>query len=426
MMLPSVHVGLQTLRANPIRTLLSTLGIVMGAASLVGVLSVGDGAFRLARLQIERFGLQTVTVAPKTFDMTDGLVVPRTSYPTLTIAHARSLSSHLGAASSVAVSTVGTGTFVTQAEASPHAAVVTATYGSLDALLGGVTVAYGRFLTAEEMSGQDAVAVISNNLARELVGDKSLANTVNMRLQLAGKPWTIVGVLEEVANQRTFDVIVPFGSASAAMLPTLPMTSVRAPVQARPERPPSLFVRAPRIEDVLDVQHQVEAWADLTDPHWRKDQQITINSTGVERLRQINQGMLVFKLLMGAFAAISLVVGGIGIMNVLLAAVAERTREIGVRKAAGARRHDIVAQFLSESVTISIAGASLGAVVGFSAAVGITSFIRWRTLTPMYADFTWQTFVVSMSTAIAIGLIFGLYPALKAARLSPVDAMRYE
>ena len=426
MMLPSVQVGIQTLRANPIRTLLSTLGVVMGAASLVGVLSVGDGAFRLARLQIERFGLQAVGVTPKTFDMVDGLVVPRMSYPTFTIAHARSLSSYLGPQSSVALSTVGTATFVTRADAPPHAAVVNAAYGSLDALLGGIGVAHGRFLTAEETSGEDAVVVISNNLARELAGDKSLANAVNMRIQLAGKPWTVVGVLEEVANQRTFDVIVPYRSASAAMLPPLPMTSVRAPVQARPERPPTLLVRAPRIEDVLDVQHQVEAWADLTDPRWRKDQQISINSTGIERLGQINQGMLVFKLLMGAFAAISLVVGGIGIMNVLLAAVAERTREIGVRKAAGARRHDIVAQFLSESVSISLAGAVLGAVVGFSAAVGITALIRRRTSTPMYAEFTWQTFVVSMSTAIAIGLIFGVYPALKAASLSPVDAMRYE
>jgi putative ABC transport system permease protein len=425
-MLPSVHVGLQTLRANPIRTLLSTLGVVMGAASLVGVLSVGDGAQLLARRQIERFGLQAVAVTPKTFDMVDGLVVPRARYPTFTIAHAQSLSSYLGARSSVALSAVGTGTFVTRANASPHAAVVTATWGSLDALLGGVVVAYGRFLNIDEMSRGDAVAVVSDNLAREIAADKTPANAVNASLQLGGKLWSVVGVLEEVANQRTFDVIVPFASASAAMVPPLPMVSVRAPVQARPERPPSVLVRAPRIEDVLDVQHQVEAWADATDPHWRNDQQVSINSTGIERLRQLNQGMLVFKLLMGTFAAISLVVGGIGIMNVLLAAVAERTREIGVRKAAGATRHDIVAQFLSESVIISLAGALLGAADGFSAALGITAIIRRQTLTPMYAVFTWQTLVVSMGTAAAIGLLFGVYPALKAGRLSPIDAMRYE
>jgi putative ABC transport system permease protein len=199
-----------------------------------------------------------------------------------------------------------------------------------------------------------------------------------------------------------------------------------APEVARRPGVRSILVRAPRLEDVLSVQTQVEAWADETDPRWRKESTVTIARQGVERLRQVNQGMLVAKLVMGSFAAISLVVGGIGIMNVLLAAVAERTREIGLRKAAGARRRDIIVQFLSESVMISLAGATLGAVVGLSAAMAITAFIRWRANSPLYAAVTWSTVVVSMSVAIAIGLTFGVYPALKAARLSPIDAIRYE
>jgi len=226
-------------------------------------------------------------------------------------------------------------------------------------------------------------------------------------------------VLDEVANTRTFGVIVP--------LESFPMTTLsQGPGATRAPGVRSILVRAPRIEDVPSVQTRVEAWADGTDPHWRKDAQVTIASQGIERLRQVNQGMLVAKLLMGSFAAISLVVGGIGIMNVLLAAVAERTREIGLRKAAGARRRDIIVQFLSESVTISLAGAILGAAVGLSSAIGITMFIRWKAGAPLYAAVTWSTVVVSMSVAIAIGLIFGVYPALKAARLSPVDAIRYE
>jgi putative ABC transport system permease protein len=228
-----------------------------------------------------------------------------------------------------------------------------------------------------------------------------------------------VGVLDEIANARTFGVIVPLASLSMATM------SQGAGVPRGPGVP-SILVRATRIEDVLNVQAQVEAWADATDPRWRTQSMVTIASQGVERLRQVNQGMLVFKLVMGSFAAISLVVGGIGIMNVLLAAVAERTREIGLRKAAGATRRDIVVQFLSESVVISLAGAILGAAVGFSSAIGITSFIRWKANAPLYAAVTWPTVVVSMSVAIAIGLTFGVYPALKAARLSPVDAMRYE
>ena len=422
MMLPSVQVGLQTLRANPVRTLLSTLGVVMGAASLVGVLSVGDGAEQLARRQIERLGMQAVGVNPRTSDMVDGLPIPRASFPTFSIEQARSLSARVGSTSKVVMTTGGTATFVKSAGGPARAATVTGVYGSLDALLGGLGVTYGRFFSEEEMTGEGtvaAVAVVSNNLARELAGDRSLASVLNTPLLLQGRPWTIVGVLDEIANVRTFGVLVPLGSIPAASLSQGP-GAPRAPGVR------SILVRAPRIEDVLGVQAQVESWADATDPRWRTDSQVTINSQGIERLRQLNQGMLIFKLLMGSFAAISLVVGGIGIMNVLLAAVAERTREIGVRKASGARRRDIIVQFLSESVMISMAGSILGAIVGLSAATGITAFMRWRANAPIYAAFTWQTFVVSMGAAIAVGLIFGVYPALKAARLSPIDAIRYE
>jgi putative ABC transport system permease protein len=417
-MLPSIHIGLLTLRANPVRTVLATLGVVMGAASLVGVLSVGDGAEILARRQIERLGLQAVAVIPRTSDVIDGLMVPRTGFPTFTIAQAKSLSERLGP-STVVLSTAGVGTFVTKPGGSPRAAAVTGVYGSLDALLGGIGVAHGRFLTDDEMSGGAAVAVVSDNLARELAGERSAVGVLNTPLLLQGRSWTIVGVLDEIANARTFGVIVP--------LESLPATTLsQGPAATRSPGVRSMMVRAPRIEDVLSVQAQVEAWADATDPHWRKDAQVTIASQGIERLRQVNQAMRVAKLLMGSFAAISLVVGGIGIMNVLLAAVAERTREIGLRKATGARRRDIIVQFLSESVVISMAGAILGAAVGLSAAMGITTFIRWRASAPLYAAVTWSTVAVSMSVAIAIGLIFGVYPALKAARLSPVDAMRHE
>lgn len=432
--LPSVHIGLQTLRANPVRTLLSTLGIVMGAASLVGVLSAGDGAARMARRQIERLGMQVVMVAPKTMDIVDGLPFPRSGFPVFTIANTKALAAHLGPASAVVLMTPSsTGSFVTAAGGTPRAAAVTGVYGSSQALFGGAGVTHGRFLTEAEMAGEATVAVIAHNLAKELTGSSSVVNVLATPLLLQGRPWTVVGVLDEAADQRTFGVFVPLGSLALATMSqsTLPPPPAPGgPPVLRGGPPPAnarnLLVRAPQVEDVLTTKARVEAWADATDPRWRKDPSVTIVSQGTERLQQISQAMLVFKLLLGSFAAISLLVGGIGIMNVLLAAVAERTREIGVRKASGATRRDIVAQFLAESVAISLAGSALGGVVGFLAAVGISAFIRWQTGTPFYAAFTWPTFVVAMGTAIAVGLIFGMYPALKAARLSPVEAMRYE
>ncbi|OYV71816.1 MAG: hypothetical protein B7Z72_06145, partial [Gemmatimonadetes bacterium 21-71-4] len=128
----------------------------------------------------------------------------------------------------------------------------------------------------------------------------------------------------------------------------------------------------------------------------------------------------------GALTGISLIVGGIGIMNVLLASVAERTREIGIRRATGARRREILLQFLAESVTITGAGAVLGAGLGVAAAYAVTAFMRMRTRATVYAGLSWSTLIVAAVAALVVGLGFGIYPALKASRLSPIDAIRHE
>jgi putative ABC transport system permease protein len=136
--------------------------------------------------------------------------------------------------------------------------------------------------------------------------------------------------------------------------------------------------------------------------------------------------MLVFRLLMGAITSVSLVVGGIGIMNVLLAAVAERTREIGIRKAVGARRRDVVLQFLSESVAITGAGSAIGLALGIVVAVATAAVMRARTGAPVYAELSVMTVLIALGASIGVGVAFGLYPALRAARLSPIEAIRHE
>ena len=185
-----------------------------------------------------------------------------------------------------------------------------------------------------------------------------------------------------------------------------------------------MTVRATRLEDVDALRQHLEEWLGQRYGRWEKRVEL---STMEKRLEQAVQGVRIFKYFMGAIAAISLLVGGIGIMNVMLASVTERTREIGVRKALGARPRDVLLQFLSEAVAISSVGSAIGVALGAIIAALAIVVIRQQTgaddLAPSLAL---SSVVVAAGSAVFIGLVFGTYPARRAARLSPIDAIRHE
>jgi putative ABC transport system permease protein len=175
---------------------------------------------------------------------------------------------------------------------------------------------------------------------------------------------------------------------------------------------------------VDSVRRDLDAW--LAPRYGAPGQRYEVQMSAADQLEQARRGILLFKIMMGAFSAITLLVGGIGIMNVLLAAVLERTREVGIRKAMGARRRDILVQFLAESVVIAGAGAALGVAFGLAGAFLVAGMMKAMAESPVQAAFRWPSVLTAVGLSLGIGLVFGIYPALRAARLSPVDAMRTE
>ena len=406
----SFRVGVETLRFNPLRTVLSTLGVVIGVASLVAVLAVGDGAEAFARDQIARTtDLQTVLVRPTTDETIDGVRIPRTGWPVFTLADADALAAALGPRGSVSASVTGSARVTPAAGGSDRAAIVMGVTADAERRLN-PRFAAGRFISESEVRSAELVAVVSAPLAA------AAGVTLGDTLRLEGRGFRVIGVLAPAAERtssRAMTVLVPFTVADSAM------------AEAGAPRARDLVVRVATVEGVTAAKAAIERWAAArSGPGWAD--QMSIATSSAMRLGQARQAILVFKMVMGAFAGISLVVGGIGIMNVLLAAVTERTREIGIRKATGARQRDILVQFLSESIAITGAGSVLGVLLGLVGAFAITAVIRASSNAPVYAALTWVTVAVAAAVSIVVGLAFGTFPALRAARLSPIDAIRHE
>ncbi|GMV23105.1 MAG: ABC transporter ATP-binding protein [Acidimicrobiia bacterium] len=409
-LLSSVRVALETLRRNPLRTSLSVLGIVMGAASLTAVLALGDGMEAFARRSIEREGWQVVQVTPVTEGRVDGLVVPHDDYPVFTADHAERMQELAGAGTRAELFMDGTAMLPVPG-GRDRAVLVRGLVALPDVDAERIPVAQGRHVSADEARTGANVVVINDRLSRELKTLGLAGGAVGEHLTMGGHAFEVVGVLAPDERTQVLGMLLPVDVAETVMVPS-----------PRP-RPRSLALHLADVEAVGDVRDRLQQFVSQQ-PGWQD--RVRVSALGKERLEQLAQGILMFKLLMGAFTAISLLVGGVGIMNVLLASILERTREIGVRKAVGARRRDVLWQFLIESVTISAAGTAVGLALGIAGAFGVTAIIRAQTDAQMYAAWTWQTGAVAAVAAMTIGMLAGLYPAVRAARLTPLDAIQRE
>jgi putative ABC transport system permease protein len=414
---PALGSALDALRSNPLRSVLSTTGVVIGAAALCAVLAVGDGVERYARDMIERAGLTTIMLAPRAGERVDGVFANFTERVTFSEADLEQVQAVVPDSADL-VLTASTALLTPLQEGGDRRGVMVA--GLLATRLPATQreqLGQGRLPTPAELRDGAMVAVINDTLARVIAGDTVVANAIGRSFTLAGRKVEVIGVY------ATPPIEVPLLMATVP-LPLMQLLSADSP-GGGPFNSGSarLEITVAAAGEVDSVAAALRRYVDGRED-WKG--KVGVQASGPQRLEQVEQGMLVFKLAMGSFAGISLIVGGIGIMNVLLAAVAERTREIGIRKAAGARNRDILYQFLAESVAITSVGSGLGLVFGVGGASLVTWIMRQRTEAEVYAAVTPTTLITAALVAVVIGVVFGMVPALRASRLSPIDAIRHE
>lgn len=405
----ALRIGIASLRANPLRTVLSTLGIVMGAAALAAVLAMSDGVEVFARGQIESTtDVQTITVRPLRNERLDGLLVPIADPVRATAAHLASLRDALGELGEATL--LIKGSLIHREGDSRRAVLLVGATAPIPGVADSLLLA-GRMPDPAVWLSDTPSVLVSQALAERVAPGDDYQELLGRTIAFDTAKFEVAGVVDDPRQQDRLAVLAPFESAVRVL-------------EARSEPPlPSITIRAHRLEDVQLAREAATAWLSRQPGDWTERTRVVSMQ---RRLRQMQQAMLLLKILMGSITGIALAVGGVGIMNVLLASVAERTREIGVRKAVGARRKDIVYQFLSESVAIAAVGSALGLIVGLAAAALAATIMRAQTEAPIYPAFTAMTLSVSALAALAVGLVFGTYPALRASRLDPIAALRHD
>ena len=397
----------RNLRSNFFQTFLSVLGIIIGVGALVTMLALIDGLETLARDSIaDKTSMETVVVRQKTFKVIDGLRVPLTEKAQISQPLMDSMLAALPYPAASQLFVIGTS--LVERPDTAETLGVRYTAVSLPIVEKVDSVVYGRMLRAGDGEAARGVVVVSHRLAQRLVGtDGRAEDALGMQLPMAGQDMDIVGISPAEEEDEVLEAMFP--------LNLLARDTAAAPYSA------SGLVNFARIEDVRPGKEFIDTWFTERFPAIEEPVE-TIAS--LEMVENLELGFSIFRLVMSFLIGIAVVVGGVGVMNVLLMSITERTAEIGVRKAVGANRRRIITQFLSESVAISVIGSVfgllLGAVMALICAAAISYFAKFE----FHAVFSGQTMVVVAAVAVLTGIVFGTYPARRAAGLDPVRAIQ--
>jgi putative ABC transport system permease protein len=395
----SFLLAFSNIRSNFFHTFLSVLGIVIGVGALVSILSLIDGMEEFARNQItQTTSVNAIIVQTNAHRDVNGVRLRKDTFSIIDYDHFSALRGTLTKPVRGVLKTSLSAEVKIDSQKIGVYAWPTATRVRND------TAKFtGSLYTEEEVKARQMVVVVNQAFAdaskmnhKELIGKSILFRDLKL---------TITGIVHESKN-KTPQIYFPITLLSEKDLR---------------DHPPELFFDAAKTEDIPTLKTEIKSWLDK--------KYATDNFTIVTndfRVEQAAQGFLLFKVIMGLIVGISVIVGGVGVMNVLLISVTERTTEIGIRKAVGANNRDIVLLFLSESITVSAFGSFIGLIFGTLFTMAAIPIVKSLTKIPFQASYTIDTFLIISIIAVLVGVVFGTYPAIRASKLDPVEAIRHE
>ena len=404
-----LRVALKALRVNKLRSSLTMLGMIIGVAAVIAMLAIGGGAQERVREQLKNLGSNLMLILPGS-TTASGVRLGVGAAQVLTEEDAQAIAIEVEGVVVAAPSLRGSG----QVSAG-NANWATQYLGTNNDYLiaRDWPLASGRLFEPAELSGAGKVALIGQTTARQLFGD---LDPIDQIIRVRKVPLMIIGVLDRkgqnsLGQDQDDIVLMPLATARNRVL---------GQTQGRQRRVNIISVKAADGADMKAVEERIrELLRQRMKVQPGADEPFTIRNL-TELLQAQEQASRVLTLLLGAVASVSLLVGGIGIMNIMLVSVTERTREIGLRMAVGARGVDILKQFLVEAITLSMIGGALGILLGVGASFAVGEFANWRT------EISASAILLAVGFSGAIGIFFGFYPARKASRLLPIEALRYE
>ncbi|NLD64803.1 MAG: FtsX-like permease family protein [Bacteroidales bacterium] len=400
-----LKVAINALKRNKMRSFLTMLGIIIGVASVITMLAIGQGSKKSIQDQIASMGSNMLFVMPGTMRM-GGVQQGSSSSQRLTVADIKAIKMECDAVVAVSPEVRSSGQVVYGNSNWP-----TTIYGGSEQYLEirSWSVVSGRNITDSEAEGSAKVCLLGRTVADELFGEG--VDPTGETLRFKNIPFKIIGILSE-KGQNSFgqdqdDVIIaPYTTVQKRILAQTHIQSIQMSARSAEE---SVLAES-QVEEVLRRTHRLRENED-NDFEIRSQEELATTMTSVTEILTI---------LLGAIAGISLLVGGIGIMNIMYVSVTERTREIGLRMSVGGRSVDILLQFLIESILLSVFGGLIGIVIGFGASSVVEALTSWP------ISVMWGSVILAFVVCTLIGVFFGWYPARRASDLDPIDALRFE